>query len=303
MCVWTSPQTMSNGASTIPGFVSYFGFMLKDVGSRLAMMAHYVRDQRHMYPVIRHQNVRAYRGMLPWTQDSCFIAPSAYVVGNVSLGHDTVVMYHSVIRNYHTRTPTVVGDHSVLMDRVTVMGQVRVGNGVYIGSGASLDCCEINDRCYIGAGATIALGAVVENNAIVAPGSAVGKDQRVYAGELWAGVPAQKVADVTPEQMSELDHMVHEQIDVGHRHSEAIHDHIEATKELDANWLKEAVALMEKQQQQVSVKLPVDIPLEAKRFLEPRVHMRRPEMHMRVSYPVNRAAPWMPKIADSGANA
>lgn len=294
---------MPTRATTVPGFISYFGYLAKDVGARLAIMAHYVRDRRHMYPVVRHQNVRAYRSMLPWTQDSCFIAPSAYVVGNVALGHDTVIMYHSVIRNYHTRTATTLGDHTVVMDRVTIMGQVRVGNNVFIGQGASLDCCEIHDNVFIGHGATVALGAVIENNAILAPGSVVGKDQRVYAGELWAGVPAAKVAEVTPEQMSELEHMIHDQIEVGQAHAKAIHDHIEATQELDVDYLKEAVALMERQQTQVSVKLPVDIPLEAKRFLQPRVHMRRPEMHMRVSYPVNRSAPWMPKMADQTANA
>ncbi|KPA74781.1 hypothetical protein ABB37_09065 [Leptomonas pyrrhocoris] len=293
---------MPNNATVVPGFFPYFGFMLKDVGSRLSIIAHYMQTKRHPYPVMRHQNVRAYRGMLPWTQDAGFIAPSAYVVGNVVLGHDTTIFYHSVLRNYHTKDATVVGDHTVVMDRVTLMGQVRVGHTTYIGVGASLDCCEVHDNVYIGPGASIALGAVVENNAIVAAGSAVPKDARVYAGELWAGVPAQKIADVTAAQMSELTHMVHDQVKVGSAHQQAIHDHIEQTKELDVNWLNEAVKLMEEQQRQVAIKLPMDIPLEARRFLQPRVHMRRPEMHMRMSYPVNRTAPWLPKAGDQTAN-
>ena len=293
---------MPNNATIVPGFFPYFGYMLKDVGSRLSIISHYMRTKRHPYPVMRHQNVRAYRGMLPWTQDAGFIAPSAFVVGNVVLGHDTTIFYHTVLRTYHTKDATILGDHTVVMDRVTLMGQVRVGHNTYIGVGASLDCCEVHDNVYIGPGASIALGAVVENNAIVAAGSAVPKDARVYAGELWAGVPAQKIADVTPAQMSEVAHLVHDQVDAGKAHLKAIHDHVEQTKELDVKWLDEAVKLMEAQQKQVTIKTPMEIPLEARRFLQPRVHMRRPEMHMRMSYPVNRVAPWMPKPADQTAN-
>ncbi|CBZ24052.1 conserved hypothetical protein [Leishmania mexicana MHOM/GT/2001/U1103] len=293
---------MPKSAMSVPGFFPYFGYMLKDVGSRLSMISHYMRTKRHPYPMMRHQNIRAYRGMLPWTQDACFIAPSAFVVGNVVLGHDTVIFYHSVLRNYHTKDATILGDHTVVMDRATLMGQIRVGQGTYIGAGATLDCCEVHDNVYIGPGASIALGAVVENSGIVAAGSAVPKDARVYAGELWAGNPAQKIADVSPAQSSEVQHIVHDQIQVGKAHLKAIRDHIEHTKELDVNWLKEAVAMMEAQQQQMSIKLPMDVPLEARRFLQPRVHMRRPEMHMRMSYPVNRTAPWMPKSGDQTAN-
>ncbi|KAK7201841.1 Bacterial transferase hexapeptide (six repeats) [Novymonas esmeraldas] len=293
---------MPNNATTVPGLFPYFGFMLKDVGARLSIISHYMQTKRHPYPMMRHQNIRAYRGTLPWTQDAGFIAPSAYLVGNVVLGHDTTIFYHTVLRNYHTKVPTMIGDHTVIMDRATLMGQIRVGHSTYIGAGATLDCCEVHDNVYIGPGASIALGAVVENNSIVAAGSAVPKDARVYAGELWAGNPAQKVADVSPAQSAEVGHMVHDQVNVGKEHYAAIHHHVEHTKELSAEWLREAVAMMEAQQQEMSVKLPMEIPLEARRFLQPRVHMRRPEMHMRMSYPVNRTAPWMPKAADQTAN-
>lgn len=288
---------------TVSGFIPYFGFMLKDVGARLAIMAHYLKTKRHMYPVMRHQNIRAYRGMLPWTQDCSFVAPSAFVTGNVVLGHGACVFYHAVIRNYHVHEETSIGDHSVVMDRVSLIGQVRIGQGTYIGAGSTLDCCTVGDGAYVGPGASLALGAVVENGAILAAGSHVPKDARVHAWELWAGNPAQKIGEVSEEQAKEVARIVHEQADAARAHVQAIHDHLHQTEELDAEWLQGAIAAMEKQQRQVAVKIPVDIPLEAKRFLEPRVHMRRPEMHMRMSYPVNRIAPWMPKAADQTANA
>lgn len=290
-------------ASVVPSTPAFIGFMLKDVGGRLAMISHNLKTTRFAYPVCRHQNVKAFRCMVPWTQDAAFIAPNAMVMGNVALGHDTAVFYHACIRNLHTRDPTRIGDHSVIMERVSFLGQVKVGHNTLIAAGATLDCCQIHDNVYIGPGASIALGAVVENGAIVAAGSVVDKDVRIPAGELWAGAPAEKIADVTPAQMSELKHMIHFQIKVAKEHLHAIHDHVHATEELSSEWLNNVVQQLEAQQQQVKVHTSVDFPVEAKRFMEPRVYQRRPEMHMRMSYPVNRIAPWMPRSPDAVANA
>jgi len=295
------PQNMPS-ATVVPAFFSYFGYMIKDVGQRIALMGHFTHTHRYAYPITRHQNVRVYRNLCPWTQDAGFIAPSAHVIGNVVLGHDTVVYYHSTIRNFHSRNATIVGDHSVILDRVSFLGQVRVGHHTVVGIGSTLDCCEIHDNVYIGAGSSVCLGAVVESGAIIAPGSVVPKDTRIPAGELWAGVPAEKISDVTPEQAKELKHMVHHHVENAKHHGHAIHDHVHATENLNSEWLANAMQLMEAQQQQVRTKAPVEIPIEAKRFLEPRVHMRRPEMHLRSSYPVNKIAPWMPKAPDQAGN-
>eukprot|EP00796_Vickermania_ingenoplastis_P011396 gene11396-7901_t len=299
----TLQQPYFSNAQLVGGVIPYLGFMLKDVGARLALMAHGIETSREIYPMCRHQNVRAYRGLLPNTTDAAFISPNAFVTGNVILGHDTCVFYHTVLRNYHTRQPTEVGDATVLLDRATIMGQVRVGSHSIIGIGATLDCCEVGDEVYVGHGASVALGAVLENGCIVAAGSAIPKDARVYSGELWAGNPAQKIADVEPEQLLKVKENLQRYLASGKSHAAAVAAQYQATAELDEGWLKKMMQRMEQQQQQVTLKNKVDIPLEARRFLEPRVYQRRPEMHQRTSYPVNRVAPWMPKVADQTANA
>jgi carbonic anhydrase/acetyltransferase-like protein (isoleucine patch superfamily) len=281
---------------------TYCGLMLKDVASRLVYLAHIATTHRLQDPVMRHMNVKTYRNMVPMTSDAGFIAPSACITGNVVLGADTCVFYHSCIRNFNTLTATFVGDSSVIMDRVTLMGQVKVGAHSYIGPGTSLDCCEIHDNVYIGAGATICLGAIVENGAIVAAGSVVPKDVRVPAGELWAGSDAEKVGDVTAEQAHDVAHILEEQLHTAQSHRAAIKAQMDETQDLNLEWFKKVMVEMEAQEKQVSTPLSADYPVEARRFLTPRVLIRRPDLHARSSMPVNRTAPWMPKTADQGGN-
>lgn len=294
---------MPKQACVVGGFIPYCGLLLKDIGARLSIMAHFLESPRALYPITRHQNIRAYRGILPFTDDAAFVAANAFVCGNVVLGHDSCVFYHAVLRNYHTRQRTEIGDGAVLLDRSTTMGQVRVGARSLIGIGATLDCCDVGDDVLVGHGASIALNAVLENGCVVAAGTAVPKDARVYSGELWAGNPGQKVGDVEVDELRKVQEMISKYITQGKAHAEAIAAHVEETSNMDEEWLKKKIIEVDKQQQQVALENKVHIPLEARRFLEPRVYMRRPELHQRTSYPVNRVAPWMPKPADQTANA
>lgn len=293
---------MPNQAHAVGGVRSYLGYLTKDVGARLGIWAHYLRSARRPVPVMRHQPVRAYRGLLPVTEDCAFIAPSAFLTGNVVMGHDTCVFYHSVVRNYHSLKVTEIGDRTVLLDNSTVMGQVKIGCRTVVGIGASLDCCEVGDDVYIGHGASIALGSVLENGCIVAAGAAIPKDTRVYSGELWAGNPAQKVADITPDMIEKVHTQREGHIRNGRAHTQAILQQYESTEHLTLEWMKGAMEGMEAQQRQMATPHKVEIPLEARRFLQPRVYSRRPELHHRTSYPVNRVAPWLPRAPDQIAN-
>jgi sugar O-acyltransferase (sialic acid O-acetyltransferase NeuD family) len=67
-----------------------------------------------------------------------------------------------------------VGDFATLAGRVTLGGAVRVGRGAYLGQGAL-----VREHLAIGDGAVLGMGSVVL--------------QDVPAGEVWAGVPAQRI--------------------------------------------------------------------------------------------------------------
>ena len=163
------------------------------------------------------------------------MAPSATVVGDVRIGKDTCLWYGSVIRGTHTnsgymhdgnsyyrRSPRclpppgdvnsiTIGDGVTVGDRAMVhcsgtltKSPTSIGNRVVIGSGSIIHGCTIEDESYIGAGAQVLDGAKVLKNAMVAAGAVVPSGKTVPSRQLWAGVPATYLRDLTNDEVESI---------------------------------------------------------------------------------------------------
>jgi gamma-carbonic anhydrase len=80
----------------------------------------------------------------------------------------------------------------------------KVESGVTVGAGAILHGCVLEEGSVVGAGAQVMDGASVGKQAIVAPGSLVGVGKKVPAGQLWSGVPARFVRDLTQAEKDQM---------------------------------------------------------------------------------------------------
>jgi carbonic anhydrase/acetyltransferase-like protein (isoleucine patch superfamily) len=61
-----------------------------------------------------------------------------------------------------------------------------------------LHACTLEDRSFVGMRALVMDGVVVESGAWVAAGAVVPPGKRVPAGQIWAGVPARFLRELTP---------------------------------------------------------------------------------------------------------
>jgi carbonic anhydrase/acetyltransferase-like protein (isoleucine patch superfamily) len=76
-----------------------------------------------------------------------------------------------------------------------------IGNNVSIGHNAIVHGCTVQDNVLIGMGAIIMDNAVVNSNTIIAAGAVVLEGTICEAGAIYAGVPAKKVKDISPEKI------------------------------------------------------------------------------------------------------
>jgi len=136
--------------------------------------------------------IRSYKGLVPTIPDSCYVDPSAQIIGDVELGEHASVWMNAVLRgDVHS---VRVGSHSNIQDCCVLHGMkeqygVFVGEYVTVGHSVTLHGCAIGDRCLIGMGSIILNGAWIGAGCIIAAGTLIPEKTVVEAGSLWMGSP------------------------------------------------------------------------------------------------------------------
>jgi carbonic anhydrase/acetyltransferase-like protein (isoleucine patch superfamily) len=142
----------------------------------------------------------------PDTAEAAFVAGSAVVMGEVSLGKDSSVWYGAVIRGdlkgIRIGRRSNIQDGSIL--HVTGELGVELGEDVTVGHGAILHGCVIERECLIGMGAIILDGAHIGEGSVVAAGSLVPERRVVPPGSLLMGTPARIIREVKPEEREQI---------------------------------------------------------------------------------------------------
>ncbi|MBQ4499274.1 MAG: gamma carbonic anhydrase family protein [Alistipes sp.] len=155
--------------------------------------------------------VRKVRGHDPEIGENTFLAENATIIGDVKIGENCSIWYNAVLRgdvnSIRIGNNTNIQDGAVihtLYDGSKNPSQTHIGNYVSVGHNAIIHGAIIEDDCLIGMGSTILDNAVVGTGCIVAANALVLSRQKLEPFSVYAGVPAKKVKDVTPEQREEI---------------------------------------------------------------------------------------------------
>jgi carbonic anhydrase/acetyltransferase-like protein (isoleucine patch superfamily) len=143
---------------------------------------------------------------LPEISPSAWVAPGAYVVGDVHLGEESSVWYGAVLRG--DTEPIRIGSRTNIQDGCVLHADpgypAIVGDECVIGHNAIVHGCEIGDRCLIGMGATVLNGARIGEGSIVAAGALVPEGKEYPPRSLIVGIPAKRMRDVSEEQTEDI---------------------------------------------------------------------------------------------------
>ncbi len=149
-------------------------------------------------------------GKKPSCGRNVYIADSAEVIGEVSIGDDSSVWFGAVIRG--DISPIKIGSRTNIQDRcvVHVAGDSEtpmiIGNDVSIGHGAIVHACIIEDCTLVGMGAIILDGARIGKDSIVGAGALVTKGSIFSPGSVIMGSPAKVVRAVDDRDLEMIRH-------------------------------------------------------------------------------------------------
>jgi len=140
----------------------------------------------------------------PQWGNNCFIAPNATIVGDVVMGDDCSIWFNAVVRG--DVNSIRIGNRVNIQDGAVIhctyqKTKAVIGNSVSIGHNAIVHGCTVHDHVLIGMGAIVMDNAVVHSNTIIAAGAVVLEGTVCEGGAIYAGVPAKKVKDISPEKI------------------------------------------------------------------------------------------------------
>ena len=135
-----------------------------------------------------------------------WIAPTATIIGKVTLEKDVGIWFGAVLRGDNERITVGAGtniqEHTICH---TDMGfPLTIGQGCTIGHRAMLHGCTIGDNSLIGMGAIVLNGARIGRNSLVGAGALVTEGKEFPDNSLIVGSPARAVRTLDEKAIERL---------------------------------------------------------------------------------------------------
>lgn len=135
--------------------------------------------------------------MSPTIPESCFIAKSSKIIGDVVLGEGCSIWPNAVLRGdqNHIR----IGEGSNIQDCAVVHvdegHNTIIGENVTVGHSSVVHGCEIDDDTIIGMNSTVLSGADIGKGCIIGANALVKEDMSIPDFSIAVGVPAKIIKE------------------------------------------------------------------------------------------------------------
>lgn len=148
----------------------------------------------------------SFDGKSPRISESSFVAESAILIGDVSIGEEASVWFGAVIRT--EIEPILIGKQSNIQDNCVIHTDlsfpVDIGDRVSVGHGAVIHGATVGSNCLVGMRATLLNGAKIGENCLVAAGSLVTQGKEMPSNSLVIGSPAVAKRKLTEDEIKQI---------------------------------------------------------------------------------------------------
>jgi len=142
----------------------------------------------------------------PQIDDQAFVAPTAVVVGAVTMGPHSSIWYGAVARADADQIE--IGEGSNVQDGCTLHSDegfpLLIGKGVTVGHRVVLHGARVDDDVLVGMGSIVMNGAHIGSGSIVAAGAVVTPGTVVPPNSVVGGVPAKVLRPATDDDMAHI---------------------------------------------------------------------------------------------------
>ena len=152
------------------------------------------------------QQLRTFLHKSPTLGQGVYIARTAVVLGDVTMGDNSSIWYNAVARGDINRI--TIGHHTNIQDNAVLHNAddfpCVIGNWVTVGHSAIVHACTVGDETLIGMGAVILDGAVIGNQCLIGAKALVTPGTKIPDGSMVLGAPAKVVRALTEKERGDL---------------------------------------------------------------------------------------------------
>lgn len=163
-------------------------------------------------------NIRSYQASSPIIDSSCYIDPSAVVIGKVKIAKNSSLWCNVVVRGDVSHID--IGENTNIQDMsilhvthynpgISTEYPLIIGANVTIGHNCCIHACTIKDNVLIGMSTTILDGAIIEANILIGAGSFIPKGKHLISGYLYYGNPIRQIRELTVAEIEFLTYSAH----------------------------------------------------------------------------------------------
>ena len=145
--------------------------------------------------------IKSLRGKTPVFGENCWLAETAVIIGDTSIGDNCSIWFGAVLRgdvHYIKIGNNVNIQDNAVIHATYLKSPTTIGNNVTIAHGAVVHGCTIHDNVLIGINSVILDDVIIHSDSIIAAGAVVTKGTVVESGAVYAGSPAKKIKDMSP---------------------------------------------------------------------------------------------------------
>ena len=134
-----------------------------------------------------------YKDKRPTISPKAFIAPTAVLIGDVTVGDDASIWWGAVLRSDQGGYPIIIGARTSIQDNCVIhSGEATtiVEDDCTIGHGAIMEGCVIKRGAIVGMNVTVLENTEIGEESLIAAGSVVVPHTKIPPNVLAAGTPA-----------------------------------------------------------------------------------------------------------------
>jgi carbonic anhydrase/acetyltransferase-like protein (isoleucine patch superfamily) len=165
-----------------------------------------------------------YNGIFPAIHESVFVAPGAYLVGDVTIGEESTVWFNAVVRG--DDGPITIGKRCSIQDNATIHlyegSPVVIGDDVTIGHNVILHGCKVGRCSIIGMGSTLLDNVEVGEECIIGANTLLAGGIKIPPRSLVLGSPGKVVRELTDKDLQMLQFSSDSYVQKGRKYKEII---------------------------------------------------------------------------------